>query len=263
LPAARNIAALSRVRFGRSTPRFVIGEVGMKAPERGALPHALAATLGRSYGRLTETVQGLSDADFGRETRCPGMPVGPLLVHLLYDAQRALIAFASPAVAEPDRDFVSYWQDFPPSPGSDSDPDTSFVRGVAAAYRKPGVLVQHWREVSEAAVRAVAVGLATKGHRIETQGHVLRSTDFVATLVLEATIHHLDLIVNLPDAPEPDPEGLQVAARTLDGLFGPEAWDVIGWDTTTYALKATGRLALDDDDLDMLGPLADRLPLLS
>jgi uncharacterized protein (TIGR03083 family) len=235
----------------------------MKAPERPALPHALAATLGRTYGRLTETVQGLSDADFERETRCPGMPVGPLLVHLLYDAQRALIAFASPATADPDRDFVTYWQDFPARAETDPDPDTAFVRSVASAYRRPGVLVQHWREVSEAAVRAAAAGLAVKGHRIETQGHVLRSTDFVATLVLEATIHHLDLTVGLPDAPEPDPEGLQVTTRTLDGLFGPEAWDVIAWDTTTYILKATGRLPLDDLDLDMLGLHADRLPLLS
>jgi uncharacterized protein (TIGR03083 family) len=230
----------------------------MKAPERGALPLGLAATLGRTYGRLTETVQGLSDADFERETRCPGMPVGPLLVHLLYDAQRALIAFASPAVVEPDRDFVTYWEDFPPQP----DGDTSFVRGIAASNRKPGLLVQHWREVSEAAVRAAALGLATKDHRIETQGHVLRAVDFVATLVLEATVHHLDLTVGLPDAPEPDPEGLQVTARTLDGLFGPDAWDVIGWDTTTYVLKATGRLPLDEDDLEMLGPTATRLPLL-
>ena len=228
----------------------------MKAPDRGALPLGLAATLGRTYGLLTETVQGLSDADFQRDTRCPGMPVGPLLVHLLYDAQRALIAFASPAVVDPDRDFVTYWQDFP------SQLDTSFVRGVAASYRKPAVLVQHWREGSEAAVRAASLGLVTKGHRIETQGHVLCAADFVATLVLEATVHHLDLIVGLPDAPEPDPEGLQVTARTLDGLFGPEAWDVIGWDTTTYILKATGRVPLDEDDVDMLGPHADRLPLL-
>ncbi|MEU4196202.1 maleylpyruvate isomerase N-terminal domain-containing protein [Kribbella sp. NPDC026611] len=230
----------------------------MKAPERGALPLGLAGTLGRTYGRLTETVQGLSDADFRRETRCPGMPVGPLLVHLLYDAQRALIAFASPAVAEPDRDFVTYWQDFPPGSGG----GTSFVQAVAAAYRKPGMLVQHWREVSEAAVRAAALGLAEKGHRVETQGHVLRAADFVATLVLEATVHHLDLIVNLPNAPEPDPEALQVTARTLDGLFGPEAWDIITWDTTTYILKATGREPLTEEDLDMLGAHATRLPLL-
>ena len=234
----------------------------MKAPERGALPHTLAATLGRAYGRLTETVQGLGAADFEKETRCPGMPVGPLLVHLLYDAQRALIAFASPTRVEPDRDFVTYWRDFPARADRDTEADTSFVRGVAASYRKPGILVQHWREVSEAAVRAAAFGLAAKGRRVETQGHVLRATDFVATLVLEATVHHLDLTVGLPGAPEPDPEGLQVTARTLDGLFGPEAWDVIGWDTTTYVLKATGRLPLDEDDLELLGPYADRLPLL-
>jgi uncharacterized protein (TIGR03083 family) len=224
------------------------------------LPLRLATTLSRTYGRVTETVQGLGDADFERPTRCKSMPVGPLLVHLLYDAQRALMAFASPTGAEPDRDFVTYWQDFPPRAEDES--ESSFVRAVASAYRKPAILVQHWRELSEAAARAASIGLMEKGRRVETQGHVLRATDFVATLVLEATVHHLDLTVGLPDAPEPDAEALQVTARTLDGLFGPEAWDVISWDTTTYVLKATGRLPLDEDDLDMLGPYADRLPLL-
>ncbi|TDD25674.1 hypothetical protein E1218_14560 [Kribbella turkmenica] len=230
----------------------------MRAPERGALPLRLATTLGRTYGRVTETVHVLSTADFDRPTRCDGLAVGPLLVHLLYDAQRALVGFASPASAVPDRDFVTYWRDFPPG----ADGETYFERTVASAYRRPGALVQHWRELSEAAVRAATAALVDKGRRVETQGHVLRATDFVATLVLEATVHHLDLIVDLPGAPEPDPEALQVTARTLDGLFGPEAWDVIGWDTTTYVLKATGREPLDEDDLDMLGPYADRLPLL-
>jgi uncharacterized protein (TIGR03083 family) len=241
----------------------------MRAPERGALPLWLATTLGKTYGRLTETLQGLSDADFARPTRCAGMAVGPLLVHLLYDAERALVAFASPSTAEPDRDFVSYWKDFPPRAAEDPESATSFVQTVASAYRKPSQsLVAHWREVSEAAVRAAAFALveqgrrAEQGRRVETQGHVLRVPDLVATLVFEATVHHLDLILELPDAPEPDPEGLQVTARTLDGLFGPEAWDVIAWDTTTYVLKATGRVPLTDQDLDMLGPYADRLPLI-
>jgi uncharacterized protein (TIGR03083 family) len=219
----------------------------------------LAGTLGRSYGRLTETVQGLTDEDFDRPTRCEGMAIGPLLVHLLYDAERALAAFATSSTAEPDRDFVSYWGDHPAGTAS----DTSFVRTVASAYRNPSqTLVGHWRELSEAAVRAAAVALTDKHHLVETQGHVLRVGDFVATLVMEATVHHLDLILELPDAPEPDPEGLQVTARTLDGLFGPDAWDVIGWNTTTYVLKATGRLPLDDHDHEMLGDHATRLPLI-
>lgn len=219
----------------------------------------LAGTLGRSYGRLTETVQALTDEDFDRPTRCDGMAIGPLLVHLLYDAERALAAFATPSTAEPDRDFVSYWADHPAGTAS----DTSFVRTVASAYKNPSrTLVGHWRELSEAAVRAAAVALTDKHHLVETQGHVLRVGDFVATLVMEATVHHLDLILELPDAPEPDPEGLQVTARTLDGLFGPDAWDVIGWNTTTYVLKATGRLPLDDHDHEMLGDHAARLPLI-
>jgi uncharacterized protein (TIGR03083 family) len=181
----------------------------MRAPERAALPLRLAETLGRTYGRITETVHGLNDADFDRPTRCPGMTVGPLLVHLLYDAQRALVGFASPVVVPPDRDFVTYWQDFPPG----KEGDTRFVRTVASAYRKPALLVQHWRELSEAAVRAATAGLADKGRRIETQGHVLRASDFVATLVLEATVHHLDLIVDLPNAPEPRARWTVCSAR--------------------------------------------------
>lgn len=234
----------------------------------------LAATLGRTYGRLTEVVQGLPDAAFERATRCEEMPVGALLVHLLYDAERALVAFATPSTAEADRDFVSYWQDsavqagdaaHSGDAGQTGDPgEASFVRAVAAAYRPPSTkLVGHWIEVSTAAARVATGRLAEKGHKVETQGHVLRAADFVATLVTEATVHHLDLTLELPDAPEPDPEGLQVAARTLDGLFGPEAWDVISWDTTTYVLKATGRLSLTEDDLDQLGGFAARLPLLS
>jgi uncharacterized protein (TIGR03083 family) len=237
----------------------------MRAPERGALPLWLAGTLGRTYGRVTETVQRLSDADFARPTRCKGMAVGALLVHLLYDAERALVAFATPAEEEPDRDFVTYWHTHPVRSVKDqSEADTRFAQVVASAYRPPSqLLVGHWTELSEAAVRAAAVALADPKLRVRTQGHVLEVPDFIATLVLEATVHHLDLTVGLPDSAEPDPEGLQVAARTLDGLFGPEAWDVIGWDTTTYVLKATGRLPLTDEDRKMLGPHVTKLPLLS
>ncbi|HEU4949109.1 MAG TPA: maleylpyruvate isomerase N-terminal domain-containing protein [Kribbella sp.] len=236
----------------------------MRAPERPALPLRLAATLGRTYGRLTETVARLSDADFERPTRCEGMAVGPLLVHLLYDAERALVAFATLATVEPDRDFVTYWHDFPGrAHGHRPEPHLRFVQVVASAYERPSEsLVKHWTELSEAAVRAAALAAAEPERRVGTQGHVLKIRDFVATLVFEATVHHLDLIVDLPDAPEPDPEALRLTARTLDGLFGPEAWDVIGWDTRTYVLKATGRLALTPEDVEMLGPYATRLPLI-
>jgi hypothetical protein len=36
----------------------------------------------------------------------------------------------------------------------------------------------------------------------------------------------------------------------------------VAWDAETYALKATGRMALNAGELDRLGPLGERLPLL-
>jgi hypothetical protein len=57
-------------------------------------------------------VRGGFPAPF-RDAILPGPGSRGRLVHLLYDAQRALIAFASPAVVEPARDFVTYWHDFP------------------------------------------------------------------------------------------------------------------------------------------------------
>ena len=44
---------------------------------------------------------------------------------------------------------------------------------------------------------------------------MLATADFIATLAVEAAVHYLDLTVNLPSAPTPDP-----AAQVLDGLLG-------------------------------------------
>lgn len=71
--------------------------------------------------------------------------------------------------------------------------------------------------------------------RIETQGHVLAIGDLMRTLAVEATIHHLDMIVSLPGAPEPSREELAQVRWCLDGLWGrvaPAAWSdahMRGW----------------------------------
>lgn len=223
----------------------------MTDPDHGA------AVLREQYRAITDLVTGLDERALLGRTRCIGWTVQDLLFHVLLDAQRALVTFATPSEDEPDRDRVSYWTEFDPKRAGDDELDHAvFVRRAAAAYGRPSSLVTHWRHISDAAARAAA---SCPHRNVATQGHVLAVPDFVATLVTEAVVHHLDMTLELPDAAPPPPAGLAVVGQTLDGLLGtapPEHWDDV-----TYALKGTGRLPLDATDRAALGDAADRVPL--
>ena len=206
-------------------------------------------TLAAVYGLVSDTVSVLGPADLQRNSRCAGWTVGDVLYHLLLDARRALVTFASPADGEPDVDAVTYWHAWTPG-GDDSARHARHVRIVASAY-PDGALGREWRDTAGAAVRAAR---ACSYDKVSTQGHVLRTADFVATLVFEVVIHYLDMTVELPGSPMPD---LTPTRQVLDGLLG----STVTWDDLTYALKGTGRLPLTPDDRAALGELADRFPL--
>jgi hypothetical protein len=120
------------------------------------------------------------------------------------------------------------------------------------------VIARQWAQTAAAAVRAAAAVPA--GRKLATQGHVLAAGDFMATLAVEATIHHLDLLAGDGDLAGPAAEGLAAVRWTLDGLPGQPA--PAGWDDITYALKGSGRARLSRADRDRLGALAARFPLL-
>jgi hypothetical protein len=120
------------------------------------------------------------------------------------------------------------------------------------------VIVAQWTETATAA--AYAAKALPADAKVATQGHVLAAGDFLATLAVEATIHHLDLVAGDRALAGPSGPGLAVTRETLDGVLGqpvPADWDDVG-----YALKATGRAPLTADDRTRLGALADRFPLL-
>lgn len=203
-------------------------------------------------------VSGLTPEEFLRPTLADGWDVADLLFHQLLDAQRALIALASPTTEPADVDFVSYWRPFRPDAGDDALAHARFVRLAATAYSSPGALVEQWSATSAAAVRAA--GAADPAGRIRTQGHTLAVPDFLATLAVEATIHHLDLTAHLPEARPADPAGLALVRRTLDGLLGIPL--PVAWTDEEYAVKGTGREQLSAADREAFGETADRLPLL-
>jgi uncharacterized protein (TIGR03083 family) len=218
------------------------------------------SALDAAYGQLSRLVDGLDQAALMRPTRCAGWAVCDVLYHQLLDARRALRVFASPAEAAPDRDAISYWRSF--APGGEIPPGGEAAAGharhvrIAASAYDPAELVWDWTETADAARRAAR---ACPHELVATQGHVLRTSDFIGTLVVEAAVHYLDLTVDLPAAPPPEPLPLALARRVLDGLLGePQA---LGWDEQTYVLKGTGRLPLSAAERISLGREADRFPL--
>ena len=210
-----------------------------------------------SYRAVTVDVERLDEQELSCPSRCLGWTRADLLYHLLLDAQRALVTFATPAVGLADVDFVSYWAPF--RPGAEGyDAHARFVRRAAAAYSGDRVIVAQWRETAAAAAHAAAALPAEA--RVATQGHVLAAGDFLATLAVEATIHHLDLVAGGPDLAGPCAQGLAVARETFDGILGRPIQT--SWDDVGYALRAGGRVQLTADDRACLGALADRFPLL-
>jgi len=214
-----------------------------------------------AYQAVSADLARLTEEDLARPSACLGWTRADLLYHLLLDAQRALVTLATPSAAPPDVDFVSYWVPFRPG-AKGYDAHARFVRRAAAAYQSDLMIVTLWTETAAAAVRAASTlaGDIAGDTNVATQGHVLAAADFLATLTVEATVHHLDLLAGDPALAGPSGPGLTVTRETLDGLLGgpvPAAWDDVG-----YVRKATGRAPLTPDDQVCLGSLAGRFPLL-
>lgn len=217
----------------------------------------LVPLLDECYGLVTGAVRNLGPRDLLRATHLEAWTVQDLLFHQMLDAQRALMAFAQPVDERPDTDAVSYWKRFTrqPSP-EDEAAHARFVRLSAAAYGPGDGLVRHWTDLSSAAVNAAH--RTPSGASVRTQGHILTARDFVHTLVVEASVHYLDLTVRLEAAPPPM-RGLSLVREVLVGLMGgplPERWDDV-----EAALKGTGRVDLSAEDRTKLGVLAGGFPV--
>jgi Mycothiol maleylpyruvate isomerase N-terminal domain len=210
-----------------------------------------------SYQAVTDDAGKLDDDALALPSGCRGWSRGDLLFHMLLDAQRALVTFATPANGEADVDFISYWAPFRPGVEGYAE-HARFVRRVSSSYRSDLVIAGLWAETATAAAYAAATLPAEV--RIATQGHVLLAGDFLATLAVEATVHHLDLVAGDDSLAGPSRPGLAVARETLDGLLGEPV--PVGWDDVDYVLKATGRAGLTAADRAGLGVLAARFPLL-
>jgi uncharacterized protein (TIGR03083 family) len=210
----------------------------------------------RSWTALRAAVAELSDEDFARPSGCTGWLVRDLVCHLIIDAQDVLITLVTPAETEPTRDAVTYW-DIVAAPTGDDPLDALIVR-LAAAYEEPRLLKFHFDDVGSAAGRAAI--LANPTVRVGTKGEVLTAGDYLSAYVLEWTLHHLDLIVHLPDAAQPPAEALARSRQMLEEIAGA-AFPASFSDTDALRI-GTGRRTPDDAEKVALGELAAKLPLV-
>jgi len=227
----------------------------------GKLHHRVACTaLVDAYTELSRLVSTLDETDFPRASRCAGWTVGDVLFHVLLDAQRALVTFGTPASTPPTADYISYWRDWANHRSeAAAAAHARFVRIGASAYADPRALAAQWHETAQAVLRFASV-MPGSDH-VATQGYSLTVTDFLATLAVEATVHHLDMLLELPGRPQPRPGPIELTVDVLDALLGDV--DVRpAWDDLTWLLKGTGRFPLTPAEARGLGAVANRFPLL-
>ena len=201
-------------------------------------------TLAQAYGDLAELVQSLDEPQGCVATGCAGWCVRDLVLHLLSDAQRALVALHTTVDAPQTTDAVRYWSTVPPG----TDAGLRAVRVMAAAYSSLELLAGQYAETAAAVLHAT--GAADPQQVVVTQGSALRVADLVDTLVVEAAVHHLDLVVAL-DRPGPAAAPLAAVRRTAEALLGAP---FPAGDDAAVARTATGRAPAPAD-------LADRLPV--
>lgn len=203
---------------------------------------------------LYEISGSLTTSDLVLATYCTGWSVADLLVHIRAGAEELVLGWSEPTDEEPDRDFVSYWRDWP-AKAAPTFEDVRTDWAMTSAFSRAEHLLGYFRSRVGAAARAVE--RAPHG-RFRFQGHVMESQDMVAMWAVEFTVHHLDLRAGLPGIPPPGADALALACLTLDRLTGARRH--ASWSPETYVLKGTGRLPLAPEDASALEECASAFP---
>ncbi len=226
---------------------------------RERLPEEVSEVAAAQVERLAEVVAGLSDADLVAPTRCAGWLAAHLLVHVRLGLAEHAVSFAEAARPEEaaDRDYVSYWRDWPPAAEPATYGQVRFDWATGSAYATGDSLRRH---LTDTARQAAGMSRQAPAGDFRFQGHVMATQDILAMWTVEWVVHQLDLTAYLPDARlAPTDEALALAVRTLNELTAG-AQRPMSWDAATYVLKGTGRLPLDHAERAFFGDRAGSFP---
>jgi uncharacterized protein (TIGR03083 family) len=216
--------------------------------------HALAA----EGATLSDFLRGISVEDWKSPTRCPMFDVRDLVIHMTTMMQRMGETCGEhfPG-AEAQNDRFGWWDyDI-----EEDQKETAVWIAEARTQFPDGPILDEWREALDAGVAAVVESTEHGDPIVRPHEKFIHLSDYVATRVLEITIHTMDVRNAFGLGPDPTPNGMVVTLEILAGLLGADP-RALGFDDADFADLSTGRRPLTGDDKERLGPLADRLPLL-
>jgi len=225
--------------------------------------HALEA----QCKELVALADELSDDEFSRETRCPGWTVSEVVAHIEGMCLRLVGEHSQPAEGEAEIDRVGYYGYDPSSPRED-EPEKTFSEHIRdrvieeAGGRSPSELREALRSATEQAMKRVRE--VPEDRVIKRSGHPrIMFGEFVASRVLEFGVHAMDISHATLRGERIHPDAAAIVAEILRGRLGAELPVGMGWDERTLILTGTGRRQLESNERFILGPLAEKFPLLS
>ena len=214
-------------------------------------------TLADELARIETTFRGLTESEWAASTRL--VPVDPDLPHWTvlelaghFDISIGLTRMLIDGLGEerPARDRTSFFI----NPRSETGPVVygyayTMVEGKTPADM-PGVLAETFGKTIEEA-RSVPAGAVGPGYFAPMQ-----VDEFVASRVVEAVVHGLDLTLALGRDPIGTPQGIALTASILDDLLarrtvGRRPADLA--DDLAWVLAASGRAEHPDNRLPLIG----------
>ena len=209
--------------------------------------------------KLSAFLREIDDADWKRPTRCPPLDVRDLVVHMtamMEGVAKSCTERFPEADAQKDR---MTWWDYDIE--QDQEETVGWIADARARY-PDGPILAEWEVGLHAALAAVVSSMQQGDPMVRPSEAFIRLSDYVATRVLEVTIHTMDVRDAFGLDPDPSPQGMAVTHGILSGLLGADP-RTLGFSDADFALASTGRRALTSQEGERLGPLADLLPLLA
>jgi uncharacterized protein (TIGR03083 family) len=160
------------------------------------LPAGIRGITAGQVERLADLVAGLSDADLTAPTLCAGWFAAHLLTHVRAGLAEHASSFAEPAGPDDavDRDYVSYWRDWPPATEPATYGQVRYNWVTASAYATGDSLRRHFADTAR---QAAGMSRQPRAGTFRLQGHVMAADDILAMWTAEWVIHHLDLTAYL------------------------------------------------------------------